>query len=65
MEEKIEADKKDIRKKFEKQRAKIEAQVEMAAEEKKKLIVELEEKEGKKQDEKKQASKALKRLNKM
>lgn len=48
MEDKIEADKKDIRKKFEKQKAKIEAQAEMAAEEKKKLIGELEEKETRK-----------------
>lgn len=45
MEDQIENEKKEIKKKFEKQKAKIEAQAEMAEEEKSRLVEELKAKE--------------------
>lgn len=65
MEAQIETEKKEIRKRFEKSKAKVMAQTELAQEEQKKLIDDLNAKEKAKQEEKAAAKKALKRLNKM
>jgi hypothetical protein len=65
MESQIENEKKEIRKRFEKSKAKVMAQTELAQEEQKKLIDDLNAKEKLKQEEKAAAKKALKRLNKM
>jgi kinesin family protein 3/17 len=65
MEEQLEREKLDIKKKFEKQRLKIQAQAEMAEEEKRQLLEELKTKEEKANKEKSKQQKLLKKIKNM